>query len=439
MVFKDRRALAAAALAATALLGGPCLEPAAAQSPKGGVPKLPRLDDAHIVGLLTRQLASKKAGQKEVMVLKLQGPFVDRGIDGTAISPYAITLMLAICKDRRPDAIVLDVSSPGGLVLAMDDIVDQLLKVQTEDKLRVIAWPQDAHSAAAVTCLACKELVVRPISQLGAATKVLGVDEAPKAKTAMDQKVKSATDARRRTIANVTGRDLRVLDAMQFPERKLWFKAGVGFSDKPPMGDGWSELDGSEETPATLNADEMVRTGIALASKAVDNSELLAAIKLPADTTVTILDLQDQRMQAALKPTIDAVALWFSYRDEQVAAFQKKVTDKVKRYDEVIQDLEALKPGWKQKDLESIQRKVENCEKLPILSAELRELVAGTAWLDCLERSFESAKLSASFAKAAIRPRSTGSGLTLDAGKTREHLVQAHNDLVDFLKGCPEE
>ena len=155
----------------------------------------------------------------EVVILSLRGKFDFFGIDGGSISPDAIDTMLQLAKERKPAAIVLDIDSGGGLVLVMHKLMKDLLKLQQDDHVRVIAWPREAYSAAAVSTLTCKEVVVRPTTRLGAATKVVGNDEAPVDTSAMGQKRAAVEAALMRQVSEVTGVDRRVFEAMMIPQR----------------------------------------------------------------------------------------------------------------------------------------------------------------------------------------------------------------------------
>ncbi len=403
-------------------------------------PPLPNLEDSAIIGAVRSALPRPVPGGKEIVILKLRGEFADFGVDGTCISPYALKLMLTVGKDRKPAVVVLDIESPGGLVSAMDAVVDQILRAQAEDGIRVVAWPKDAHSAAAVTCLACKEIVVRPLSRVGAATVTAGENEAPKPETAMDHKVESSKQARRRQIAAATGRDIRVLDAMQYPERELWFKQGSGFSESPQSGEGWIALDDSTDAPATLNASELLSTGIAL-GQANGVEELRAALKLPSTSQACIIDLADSKVRAALKPSVDAVSKWIAWRDNEADRFRKLVIEKIKKYDAAILKLEALGAGngWTATQQDELARAVKNCSFLPKLDPDFAAAMKDTPWLACKEATFETAKVQADLAATAIKPQSTGSGRMVDLELAHERLLVAHNALVHFVNGCVEE
>jgi len=414
--------------------------PLQAPSKVNGPPPLPNLDVDAIGKTISSALPPQPPKATEVVVLQLRGQYSDGGIDGTQISPMAMKLMLDICLQRKPAAVVLDIDSPGGLASAMENIIDQVLKAQAESGLRVVAWPRDAHSAAALTCMSCREIVVRPLSRIGAATLVRGEDAAPGPETAMDHKLESSRQARRRQIAQTTGRDIKILDAMQYPERELWYRSGDGFREVPQAGAGWMALDDSADAPATLNAEELRATGIALGI-ASNETELKGLLKLPQGSPVCVIDLGDSKITKALKPTTDAVNRWIEWRDDQVAKFTKIVTDKTKKISDAANRVAALmesEKGWTNAQQDEVGRKVENCTYMPRLGDELKSVVDGSLWLSCLEGCMEMAKMHADKARDAMKPQNTGGGRVVNLEAVHENLIKSHNALIDFLNGCEE-
>jgi hypothetical protein len=430
---------------------------------KQGPPPFPDLDDETIFKKISSALPepARAAGSKcdccgqplpagagagqgkggELVVLRMRGEFADGGIDGKCISPFAMKLMLDLCRERKPVAVVLDIDSPGGLASAMDEIIDQVLNAQAEAGLRLVAWPRDAHSAAALTCMSCKEIVVRPLSRIGAATLVQGENAAPAAETAMDHKRESSRQARRRQIAQTTGRDLLILDAMQYPERELWYRDGDGFRNAPQAGEGWMALDDSADAPATLNADELNATGISIGTATGEN-ELKKLLSLPATTPICVIDLSDQQVTAALKPTIDALDRWIAWRNKSIKDFMDAVREKSKRIFDASTKVEALMHsdnGWSDEQQEDVKRKVDNCTFLPALDPNLEKVMEGTAWLACLQDCMKFAKTHADNARNAMKPQKTGSGRIVNLELANSNLIDCYNALIRFLNGCPDE
>jgi len=95
------------------------------------------------------------ASAAEVVVVSLRGRFSEGGLCGY-IGEDCTDMLLELALERDPTAIVLDIDSKGGLVTTMEHIIERLLDAQTKQKVRVIAWPSLAGSAAAVTCMSCR-------------------------------------------------------------------------------------------------------------------------------------------------------------------------------------------------------------------------------------------------------------------------------------------
>ena len=378
----------------------------------------------------------------EIVVVSMRGPFSEYGLDGTTISPFATQLTLDLAAERKPLAIVLDVDSPGGLVWVMQNVIAQLLKRQAEDNLRVVAWPDKAHSAAAMTCLACKELVVRPTTRLGAATKVLGNDEAPKPKTAMDQKIASDEGAFLRQIVQLTGRDIRVFQAMQQPKSQLWYREGFGFADQAPSSTaGWIKLDDNPDQPATMNADELVETHLAR-GKASNDRELLSTLGLPADTAICRIDLAEPKIAKVMKPVYDAFRKWYEWRAKAYADFERTLTTRTTKMHDAILDIEALQGGngWSDAQQQRLNVAISNCKNIEKMPDELAKALEGEAILDCWRSAYQIALDEVELAKTAAKPRSAGGrSKTVDLDGAHQHLVRAHNSLMDVINGCPDK
>jgi len=71
---------------------------------------------------------------------------------------------------------VLDIKSPGGLVIEIFKIVDTIKKVR--ERHRVVVWVSEAISAAAVTSMQCEQIYFRSTGALGAAMMIKGRDSA---------------------------------------------------------------------------------------------------------------------------------------------------------------------------------------------------------------------------------------------------------------------
>ena len=172
---------------------------------------------------------------------------------------------LLVAKDMKPDAVLLDIEGPGGLVSEQLAIIEVLLQAQTEG-LRIVALPRNAFSAWALIALSCKEIVVMKTTRMGASvtiqTKGNGIVEAVK-DDAVAQKYASVHNASLRQISELTGRSNCIADAMRFQESELWWSPTKGVSaNKGPEND-WIQLDDKIRV-CCLTGSEMVKTKIAL-------------------------------------------------------------------------------------------------------------------------------------------------------------------------------
>jgi hypothetical protein len=248
---------------------------------------------------------SKKASTREVLVLHLNGPFDAANIYqvGKSISAGVFDVLMDFATERQPAAIVLKIDSGGGRIDQMDRIIERLLEAQVQPlNQRVIAWVNMGGSAAALTSLACKEIVMMPQGRLGAATRTYRDGEAvDPPENAGEQKVEAMRDARRRQIASVTGRPLAIQDAMEKPEYQFWYHPVQGFSLEEQVGEGWESYDTDESKPLALEAQALVDLGIAV-GLAKDTKTLLALLKMPSDTVVVDIDLGTKEFQTRLEP-----------------------------------------------------------------------------------------------------------------------------------------
>jgi hypothetical protein len=248
----------------------------------------------------------------EVIVVHLKGEFEEDLLAGfsNTIQDAPTAAMLKVACERNPVAIVLSIDSPGGLVYVMNAIVDRLLSLQLTEGRRVVAWPRFAGSAAAITASACKEIVVRSDSKIGAATAILETGEAaPPPKTALDNKFAAVDEARFRQLHELTKRDPLVVEAFRKPETTLYFNAGppVRFATtrpklptKPPTdAPGWTALDESTSMPLVLTATEACAIGFALPKSADNAGELLTALGLPSETPIQEIRLDSPAVQEA--------------------------------------------------------------------------------------------------------------------------------------------
>ena len=269
--------------------------------------------------------------QDELVILHLRGGFDIPRLStiGEVITFAEFQMMMEIAKSRNPKAIVLAIDSPGGLLSTCDEIVDSLIEIQSgHDSERVIAWVELGGSAAALTALACKEIVMRPNGRMGSATAVfLNGEAVPEAVTAMEHKVEAMEEARSRQVSQLTGRPIEIQLAMQEPEYKFWFNEEEGCSlIKPAVGEDavWKCFDNSEEKPMALAANEMkeIKAAEGVAGSIQDLIEIL---ELKEGTQVVDIDLMEPDIQELLGPARRRVAEEWAHYLRQRELFEKRV------------------------------------------------------------------------------------------------------------------
>lgn len=124
-----------------------------------------------------------------------------------------------------PDVVILRINSPGGMLREVPDLVDLITdelgapggeggKRGEGPGVRVVAWIDLASSAAALVAMGCPEIVMRPASTVGGAVTFKIVDG--RAVALEGEELERALDVGRE-IARRTGRDERVIRAMQTP------------------------------------------------------------------------------------------------------------------------------------------------------------------------------------------------------------------------------
>lgn len=333
--------------------------------------------------------------EAEVVMLRLTGPVQRPNVHdvGNAISAGEVDLMLDVAVDREPAAIVLAIDSPGGLISEMDRIIDRLVEVQSKPpNRRIVAWVDLGASAAALIALSCKEIVMRPHGRIGAATAVLpSGEEAPPPADAVDQKIEAMRQARRRQIAALTHRPLALQEAMEFPKQKLWAHEQLGFSAREPRGEGWEALDVSADRPLALDAASMVRFKLAEGT-AGDVDELLAVLRLPADTPSVTIDLGDEAIQEALQPT-KQVAIQLGKRIDAFELKIRKALNQVILAIRVNRGIAADADGYVAEDVRRLLVAIRSC-KIPAVDVATRKALVehDSSLLETYDRSLHDAK-----------------------------------------------
>ena len=191
---------------------------------------------------------------------------------GTFSAGY-VRACLQQAVDDGVKLVILDISSPGGLVVEMEAICETI--IEYHDRLRIIAFPQEAYSAAAIIAMSCREIIVSPDSQFGAAVIIrTGGSDGP---TAVDAKFASPHHAKQRQYMQASGQPYEVVAAMTMQDKELWWREGDGFTNDDPF-EGvdrqrailrdpemkkWEHLD-DEKTVLTVTAAEAIKWRLAV-------------------------------------------------------------------------------------------------------------------------------------------------------------------------------
>lgn len=114
-------------------------------------------------------------------------------------------------NNEQPLALVFLIDTPGGRVDAMSEIVDSILQ---RAQVPTISIVEDAFSAGALIAMSADQMAMLPGASIGAALTVTLDFTSPNGMTAADEKINSATRSQFRSVAEATGRNVRVAEAM---------------------------------------------------------------------------------------------------------------------------------------------------------------------------------------------------------------------------------
>jgi hypothetical protein len=199
----------------------------------------------------------KKEEGPPIVVIPLHGQV--GGLNRGRVSGTFDADMLRECfrEAKRIGAVlvVLDIQSPGGYVCEMEAICEVI--IAWSGQLRIVAYPREAYSAAAIIALCCRELAVAHDSRIGAAVMARGG-------SALEAKQASPHLARQRQFMAASRKPYEVLQAMTIQETELWWAPGRGFrTHRPPADeDGWEHVDGPR-TVLTMTGEQARRWGVA--------------------------------------------------------------------------------------------------------------------------------------------------------------------------------
>lgn len=174
------------------------------------------------------KVATTSRSDKTYFLIPLKGSF------GEEIKASLVAECLEYSKNVSPDAIVIEIDSPGGLVSEMLAMMKLMSEWQQKESVPIVALVnKDAISAAAMTAMSIEHIYMVPGSAMGASLiistnmktgKTVAVDE-----TRAGEKEVSAYRAQCRSAAEVAGNSMQVVEAMIRPEIVLsWAKDGKG-------------------------------------------------------------------------------------------------------------------------------------------------------------------------------------------------------------------
>lgn len=123
-----------------------------------------------------------------------------------------VSSRIASANEERPLALLFHLDTPGGLVSAMEDIVDSIL---TQSEVPTLAVVRNAFSAGALIAMSSQQLAMLPGSAIGAAMPV-GISPVGTV-SPVDAKTTSAMKGLFRSVAEARGRNALMAEAMVDP------------------------------------------------------------------------------------------------------------------------------------------------------------------------------------------------------------------------------
>jgi hypothetical protein len=238
----------------------------------------------------------------------------------------------AAAKKVGAEIVILDINSPGGLVSEMESICQTI--INWHGRLRIVAFPREAYSAAAIISLCCREMGVGSNSRIGAAVIVQSGEDGL---SAVDAKMASPHHALQRQFMAASGRPYEVVSAMTIQETQLWWSAEEGFTTTAPSSSDdaqWKQVDGAS-TVLTMTGNDAIEWGLAVG---------------PCDNEIALLrrlnvndDVQIVRMDADVDRYLDSL-------DRRYQDLVKQSTSYFRALGELIDSLNALNKAYSSRD-----------------------------------------------------------------------------------------
>ena len=164
----------------------------------------------------------------EVDVLHVNGDIVP------AVASY-IDRGISHAEENQAAAVIIELSTPGGLLSTTEDIVNRILDAKVPVVVYVNRW---AGSAGTFITLAANVAAMAPGSRIGAASPISTEGELPET---LKKKLTEDTAARIRSLADLRGRnqaaaEATVVEALSFTDQEALGLAPIPESDQQLLG-----------------------------------------------------------------------------------------------------------------------------------------------------------------------------------------------------------
>ncbi len=168
----------------------------------------------------------------QVDVLRVDGDIVP------AVASY-IDRGISEAESQGSAAVIIELSTPGGLLSTTENIVDRILDAEVPVVVYVNRW---AGSAGTFITLAAHVAAMAPASRIGAASPV-SIDTEEGLSDTMEKKVTEDTAARIRSLADLRGRNVAAAEATVLEALSFTDKEALGIN---PLSEDQMELLGME-------------------------------------------------------------------------------------------------------------------------------------------------------------------------------------------------
>lgn len=259
-----------------------------------------RISDSTSNIAFSRRLS--KSEIKEISRPKHDGPayvlLPIHGEIGKDVTVASVQAGLEAAEKVGPKYVVLDINSPGGNIGAMFGIMEAISKAQHERP--IVAYVQNAYSAAAVIAMSCPKIYIEPHGVIGAAVPFKLTENGP---VDVEAKFRSALEAKQRAYVSAAGHDPLILRGMMDMDAEIYLTTEGGHPVLHDSGPDGKEIKGKGSI-LTLTATEAAECGLApLATDLTDVGKQLAggpwyeASHLPWDAAMAAATTQQREMR----------------------------------------------------------------------------------------------------------------------------------------------